>query len=374
MMIPTFCSITSNPQSLSFVPQPNDFKEAYQRMGEDEKRATYLSLDGFRYSVRTNRLFVPKSLRESFWFHGSRFGGHLGVGRTVRRLQQWVWWPGLAQDARKYISGCLICVKRHQRPAFPSLSGVLSRPAPFQLISLDYVGPRNVHGVNYWYLVSIDHYSRFVVTDAISCPPTAAHVVEFLATKWLPYFRELTTVLTDRGSVFKANEFRDYVVIKLCSYMMYTSPYHPAGNGINEASHRGLDATIAAAFAVSTTSFTEALRDATTIHNCTPHSGTGISPYFALYGQEAPLPGLQSWHSPIEEYRVRSTEHRLRMQYRVFLEKEGPKMHHCRDDVKLGDWVCDPINPSDIGTVGTGLPNKYTPSWSLPAKIMEIRK
>ena len=45
-------------------------------------------------------------------FHDSLFAGHLGVSRTVYRLQDWVYWPGLCQDFRSYLASCTACLAR----------------------------------------------------------------------------------------------------------------------------------------------------------------------------------------------------------------------------------------------------------------------
>ena len=45
-------------------------------------------------------------------FHDSLFAGHLGVFRTVYRLHNRVYWPGLHQDVRSYLASCTVCLAR----------------------------------------------------------------------------------------------------------------------------------------------------------------------------------------------------------------------------------------------------------------------
>ena len=45
-------------------------------------------------------------------FHDSLFAGHLGVSRTVYRLQNRVYWPGLHQDVHSYLASCTVCLAR----------------------------------------------------------------------------------------------------------------------------------------------------------------------------------------------------------------------------------------------------------------------
>ena len=45
-------------------------------------------------------------------FHDSLFAGHLGVSQTVFCLQSCVYWPGLRQDVRTYLTACAVCLAR----------------------------------------------------------------------------------------------------------------------------------------------------------------------------------------------------------------------------------------------------------------------
>ena len=44
--------------------------------------------------------------------HDSLFAGHLGVSRTVYRLLDQVYWPGLHQDVCSYLASCAVCLAR----------------------------------------------------------------------------------------------------------------------------------------------------------------------------------------------------------------------------------------------------------------------
>ena len=65
-----------------------------------------------------SQLVVPGRERQDMIrrFHDSLFPGHFGVSRTVYRLQDWVYWPGLCQVVRSYLfvlrSSCAVCLAR----------------------------------------------------------------------------------------------------------------------------------------------------------------------------------------------------------------------------------------------------------------------
>ena len=61
-----------------------------------------------------SQLVVPQEERRDMIsrFHDSLFAGHLGVSRTVFRLQSRVYWPGLRKDVRTYLASCAVCPAR----------------------------------------------------------------------------------------------------------------------------------------------------------------------------------------------------------------------------------------------------------------------
>jgi len=42
-------------------------------------------------------------------FHDSKLGGHLGVNKTIKRIQAQFKWKGMKKDVKKYIKNCTSC-------------------------------------------------------------------------------------------------------------------------------------------------------------------------------------------------------------------------------------------------------------------------
>ena len=57
---------------------------------------------------------VPNSERRKVLkhYHDSRTAGHLGIHKTLARIRQSYYWPGLQSDVHSYIAGCEVCTKR----------------------------------------------------------------------------------------------------------------------------------------------------------------------------------------------------------------------------------------------------------------------
>src|SRR5262249_3041255 len=156
-----------------------------------------------------------------------------------RRLTKFVWWPGMTKSVQEYIGGCIYCIRR--QPTRPkTLRGALTKAIPFQLVSLDYVGPRTMPPGTCDILVFIDHATRFMMAT-VTDSPSAVHAIRFLKYSWCAVFSAPLAVLTDRGAAFRDKAFHEFVVQKLGAYHVFTSPYYPQGNAVNEASHKALE-------------------------------------------------------------------------------------------------------------------------------------
>lgn len=380
MAVPTFAELSKVERATApvvpYVPTAAQIIKGYEELTPEEEKHTYEAPDKLRYSFKTHKLFIPKVWREPlmYWFHVSKYGGHCGVNRTIRRMHKWVWWQGLAQDVRDYINQCIVCIRRRPTPR-RSLIGVLSKAFPFELVSVDFVGPRLWHGEEYNYIVVIDHASRYVMAEVVAGATTEA-VINFLKNRWIRVFQAPYAILTDRGSAFTSAAFRTYVTHDLCACQVYSSAYYPQGNGINEACHKGLEITLAAASEWKGVTFQEALADAECIHNATPHATTGESPYASLFGFEPTLPGWQTFarRESVTDRREILRQKRQLAMLRVKLVSEERKLDY-PENLHVGDWIVylssnyekeNDARKSDCST-------RYGPQWSLPSLITEIK-
>lgn len=363
------------------VPRPEDFKLAYQGINEDELRDVTMGKDGFYYSLKTGRLYVPVELREAlmFWFHTSRYGGHSGVGRTVRRMQQFVWWRGMHQDTMKYISCCLPCKRHHPPITTKTFHRVLSKPLPMQVVSLDFVGPRVWGCKKVYYIVALDHASRFLMAKQ-TLDLSGKEVLSFFKEHWLAVFQAPEAVLSDRGSAFTGTEWTSYITNEVCAYVVYTSPYYPQGNSINESAHRALETSLQACESDFALSFADALQDAVTVHNASPHPATGESPYCFLFGIEPTLPGWQpyAWNHPdqLRKAKLRELRYCAIIRNRLDLDDQLKMKDHVVS-LKPGDWVVFTLSEYERKTTKANdrepKVHKFLAGWSLPAKVVKVK-
>lgn len=322
-------------------------------------------------------MYLPLSLRESFiyWFHVSYMGLHIGSNRTIRRMSKWLWWPKMNHDVRKYINSCLVCIRKLVPSRLVTISGVLSRPLPLQLVSLDFVGPRSHYSIDFYYLCIVDHASRFMITCPTSKPPTAQWLLSVFRASWVSVFAAPSVVLHDRGTEFRSPIFNDYVLKVLRAHVMNTSAYYPTGNAINESSHRAIDTMLSMCLSQFDINFVDALYHVTLIYNSTPHVSTGHSPFYFLHGFEPTLPGLQFLQSgsndPTSHLDDLNSLHNNAL-CRKSLSSAQFNVVQSKSPIKVGDWIVY-LLPTAGEKVKQDLVNKFSKLWSLPAKVISIR-
>lgn len=75
--------------------------------------------------------------------HSGVFGAHLGVYKTISRLESKYWWPRLNQDVHRWNAACVPCEQKKRPPKTTTvpLKPIPVPTAPFQRIAMDIVGP-----------------------------------------------------------------------------------------------------------------------------------------------------------------------------------------------------------------------------------------
>ncbi len=57
--------------------------------------------------------------------HDSLYSGHMGISKTLKKIQTRFWWPKMREDAQTYVNSCDVC----QRSKAPTTQpGGLSQP------------------------------------------------------------------------------------------------------------------------------------------------------------------------------------------------------------------------------------------------------
>ena len=264
--------------------------------------------------------------------------------------------------------------------SFRGVRGILEAPRPLELISSDFVGPKDWSGKVYYISCVIDHATRFMFCG-VSTNNKARDAIATLRA-FCAIFGVPQAVLHDNGAEYTSAEFQLYVTGNLRAKTIRTSPYYPQGNGINESSHQALNAMISSqVLCARSQCFIEVVRRVTSVYNATPHGRLGASPYYAMFGCEMMFSGWQRLAShPTQVDRLANNEEtRIESLVRCRL-REFETLQNATEDrvVKPGDWVRfklgDYERNSHFGSAATTTTVKFQPRWSWPAKVLEVKK
>ena len=258
--------------------------------------------------------------------HDSPLGGHVGINRTYRKLKQFVDWTGMKNDVENYIRTCGKCQKNKMTQCHTRMPLVLTdTPSTvFQKCSVDIVGPFNLSGTGYRYILTVqDDLSKFLIAVPLE-DQTAEQVARAFVDHVILIYGIPQIILSDCGSQFLSDTFKS--VCKLLGIKRtHSTSFRPQTNGSNERSHKSLIEYIRSYVDTDLSNWDQWVKYATFVHNTTPHSATNYMPFQLLFGRLPNLPGVLQRPPPSTFYAydsyVKELEARLQSSYNIARQK-----------------------------------------------------
>ena len=246
--------------------------------------------------ANTPRLVVPASFHSTLleMYHDSPFGGHLGVTHTYRKLSVMYYWEQMFSAVDSYVGACHVCqTEKARRHDIKHLTLRMENPTrPFNIMSMDFIGPlTRSHDFTY-VLTFIDHFTKFAI--AIPCikqdSRTAAYV---FVNEVVCRYGAPEVLLSDNGSPFD-NAMAAEVYKMLRVQKQFSTAYHPQANGQIERFNGTLKQILRALCEMDPDHWVGLLQPAVFAYNTSVHEATGVSPFYALFGREARAPFFPS--------------------------------------------------------------------------------
>lgn len=219
-------------------------------------------------------------------YHDIIAGGHFGIAKTIKSIQELFWWRGLREDAIKHVNSC------HQCQLFKPLSGKPTgnlRPITtdgfMEMVSLDFVGPLPVSkSGNRFIVVCVEYLSKFVIVKALTTINATA-TANFLIENVFSYLGLPRKVLTDQGSQFKSQLVRE-LLKKLKIQQLHSAPYHPECNGLVERLNGTLTRALKKYVSDNPNSWDEFITLVAFSYNNAVHSNIGYCPFEIAHGRK----------------------------------------------------------------------------------------
>uniref|UniRef100_A0A8C5M2Q8 Gypsy retrotransposon integrase-like protein 1 n=1 Tax=Leptobrachium leishanense TaxID=445787 RepID=A0A8C5M2Q8_9ANUR len=237
--------------------------------------------------IPVRQLVVPKKYRRDLLKigHDIPLAGHLGHQRTLHRLTQSFFWPGLSGDVRDYCRTCEICQRVGKRgdKAKATLRPLPIVGEPFRRVAVDLIGPLAVPSTTgkKSILTIVDYATRYpeaIALRNIQAETVAGALLQIFSRVGFPQ-----EILSDQVTQFTAEVTQQ--LWKLCGIKpLYSSPYHPQTNGLCER-FNGTLKQLLRTFTLSHNDWERHLPHLLFAYREVPQEATGFSPFALLYGR-----------------------------------------------------------------------------------------
>lgn len=240
----------------------------------------------------THQAIIPDQERRRVleMCHDNQTSGHLGVTKTLAKIRQRYYWPGLQKDVYQYVTGCDKCTRRknpspkHRAPMQITGSGV-----PMERIATDILCelPETDRG-NRHILVVSDYFTKW--TEAFALPNMEAETIgrtiveEVLVRFGIPFI-----IHSDQGRQYESKLF-----LEMCRLLgikkTRTTPYHPKSDGMVERFNRTLLSMLSTYVQENQRDWDLHLPYILMAYRSTEHETTSFSPNMLMLGREATTP------------------------------------------------------------------------------------
>ena len=146
--------------------------------------------------------------------HNHKTAGHLGVRKTLSKIRQTFYWPGMQRDVRHYVKGCDVCSRykgltQTKRAPMKTLGAGM----PMERIGIDIVGelPRTEEG-NRYIVVICDYFTKWVEAFAMPNMETVT-IAKLLVEQVISRFGVPKSVHLDQGKQFEGKIFTEKKIL-----------------------------------------------------------------------------------------------------------------------------------------------------------------
>ena len=316
---------------------------------------------------------VPEHLRPAVlqMAHSDCYtGGHLGIKKTKGKVFAKFYWDRWSQDCELYCQSCLTCLKRKKGSHNPKAPlNPITVSAPFEIVAMDALGPlcESWEGDKHIVVFS-DYLTRYVEAFPVVNlkAPTIAHLLfkEIICRYGAPQ-----KLLSDRGT-----PFLNQIVQGVCEIMntlkINTTAYHPETDGLVERFNHTVCQMLSMYVQDNPRTWAKFLPAILFSYRTSIQESLNETPFFMLFGRDAPLPIDTIWRTPNRKY-VDITDYvtdlKFHLQSAWEIARANLQQSHQKQaiqynkkakptKIQVNDWVLkkNPVAPS-------GVPKKLDP-------------
>ena len=238
------------------------------------------------------QLLVPDALRRRLFdsTHSGPLAAHLGQDRVFAQMRSHYYWPGMAKDIRLWCHACDTCACSRGPPSrsHAAMQKVIAA-APMDMVAIDVLSglPVATDGST-CILVAVDYMSKWAEAYALA-NEDASTCMHALYQGFFARFGLPSQLHSDQGRNFESKLVKE--LAKLTGIRRTrTTPFHPRSDGQTERMNRTILAMLRSTAQDNPNDWPDRLSLVMSAYRMTPHSSTGVSPNYAMFGRETRLP------------------------------------------------------------------------------------
>jgi hypothetical protein len=238
--------------------------------------------EGLLYMKEGNRLCIPKTamqlrlqlLKEN---HETPIAGHLGIAKTYESLQRLFFWPKLDKDVEEFVKSGLLQPLPIPNKRWESISMDLIVQLPKTRTGFDAI------------VTFVDWLTKQIhlapTTTTVTAPQLAHLFIDYVfRIHGLP-----TSIVSDRDPRF-TSIFWKALFKRLGSKFSMSTTHHPQSDGQTESASRVVEEMLRAFTNYKQNDWDKYLSLVEFAYNNSIQASTGITPFFANYGQHPNIP------------------------------------------------------------------------------------
>ena len=253
--------------------------------------------DSRRVLVPDNTTLQEKLVSEH---HETPLAGHFGVRKTLARMTEHLWWPGMKEAVEKFVAACDVCQRTASATSYAGRHHQLVARQPWEVVTIDFVcGFAPTHSQKHTScMVGTDKFTRQVHFRSCRNNPSAAETTQMFLEMVVARHGMPSLIISDRGHQFESTLWHG-VLQALGSRCALASTHHPQTNGATERVNRTLIGMIKKFAHEHEDQWGNMLPLFEFAFNSAIHSATGVAPFVAELGRLPTLPvGLLKPRTP----------------------------------------------------------------------------
>lgn len=223
-------------------------------------------------------------------YHDTPTGGHIGQHRLYLKLREQYTWRDMKSSISRFVKACESCKKNKIIKHTKEKMVVTTTPSsPFEIISIDTVGPLPISIQGNRYAISIQcDLTKYIILIPIKTKE-AQIIAKALVENFILIYGSFIELRSDQGTEYK-NDVLDRICKLLGIRQSFATAYHPQTIGSLERNHRCLNEYLRSFINDQKNDWDEWMKFYSYSYNTTPHTDHGFTPYELVFGRKSNLP------------------------------------------------------------------------------------